>query len=1129
MGNVTSSLIESAIQSSNNEPDSWSDSMTTDSSKLELYRLLREKMADTDGDQKNPNATSGTDDSSSGGAAVSVLAPPAKEPAMMAPKKKFLIGFRGDESGSSGEEAQKATGPSADVVAAVPPTSSSTSAEVARSRSHTVSLPFRNRGPPQTQAEVPRRPLMESRPPADVVRSTVVTDSRGGTPWDSATPALHTDASASTMKSPRTIAIEPSARLSAVGHDVRSAGQIGYLSADRYQQALQQRLTPSGNTAASSSSSSYSPRGTQQHYHRDPAAVMEPGGGGGRQMTQYVRDRRPLMMSDTGLVEPGARHPAPLPPVREPRVVGITPVTTHPVVERQLDRRFFPPAGADRPPQPDRHFAVPPEYWRGEAVVDDPRRKVGARQAPEHREPRMVVGHGDPYVMSMSAQRSVDPYSERSLASSSHYRPADNRSLPPDQATASYPGHSAESARGWAGQHLVPLDSYRHGSGVVEFPTRESRTSRAHYDDARKYPGTEAQTSTAEYGAAADGQYNRHQLREPIAVQSTLEAEPRRPRPAPLQPVEPSVRPRIAGLTHGDPAVYEPSLPQFDSSRYPAEHAYHSSSGSKYELTERSRPVSDGLTQFVPVAEPKPVPRHSPYYPVTTRSSSGTSSVSLGTGSSAGSVRGESAAPRVTLESPLDLTVRKEQAMTAEAFLRRCQQDASQRSSQYTSPGRHTAELQYSGYQWPAAASEGFDPSLDMQQQSSYPRHVVQQPGDAVRQMHSAVGREYPPPPLHLEQADLRRFQQAPGSYPGQQHHRRPDDEATAADPHLMYARREPDPRWAESAARQPGPPMTPSHAGVKPAYWDVTRYATRPLQTNVELSESVANPRSHASTTTMYSGDVGWTGDRSQYGVGAAKATEAEPRTLGPDRRVHEVPLALSPQNVPTTAVSRRTPMVQLLGGKYSPNDILHLCCKVCSSTYGSLRSFRMHFAKAHGQEPTPENFTIQTISDARIQVAAMSQQVQETQLVEGASLRDTDLPPTLQIEESAMAVGRDVPAVRGEFAVAASMKPRSVAEVQPIQKAMASPAVTADPGPVTPVSKPPQDEATKRCGEDRRMKCKKCGQFSTPDLSALRQHVRSIHGAVETSASQWCECGNDTLDPDTGCVIYSTLFIIH
>lgn len=62
----------------------------------------------------------------------------------------------------------------------------------------------------------------------------------------------------------------------------------------------------------------------------------------------------------------------------------------------------------------------------------------------------------------------------------------------------------------------------------------------------------------------------------------------------------------------------------------------------------------------------------------------------------------------------------------------------------------------------------------------------------------------------------------------------------------------------------------------------------------------------------------------------------------------------------------SRRAPGPSILGS-HSPSDILHLQCKVCLLTYGSLRSFRMHFAKVHGLEPLPEHCNISTISGTK------------------------------------------------------------------------------------------------------------------------------------------------------------------
>lgn len=79
---------------------------------------------------------------------------------------------------------------------------------------------------------------------------------------------------------------------------------------------------------------------------------------------------------------------------------------------------------------------------------------------------------------------------------------------------------------------------------------------------------------------------------------------------------------------------------------------------------------------------------------------------------------------------------------------------------------------------------------------------------------------------------------------------------------------------------------------------------------------------------------------------------------------------------------------------GSHSPSDILHLQCKVCGSTYGSLRSFRMHFAKVHGLEPLPEHCNISTISGTK---NAMSKVVPV----------DDNEPPALQRETLPLDVG--------------------------------------------------------------------------------------------------------------------------
>jgi len=1073
MGNVTSDLIETAIQSADNDTDSC----VAHTIEPSISQLLREKMEDIDHDQKNTTVLT-----------TNVTPVPLKEPVMMAPKKKFLIGYRGGtdddpanketvSSETSGVDVSKASSKSLSVLA-----------EVARSRSHTVSLPFRTRGPPQP--EVRRRPVTESKPvdtvsPAVTSGSGIVTavynqlDTPSGPGIQSA--VYPSDVS---VKRPRAQPTATEFSLAVPQLDSRDTrlSPSGCQFVDKREMIQhQQRTMPIVAAAASS----YSLRGSHQYYYRDSTGVLE-ASGSGRQMIQpvlHARDR-PTVMSEPRrrMVEPTIRQ---IPPVSH------TPNTDNPSLERSVDKRILPPCPADFPPlQAVEHcFTTPPEHWK--EVATDDWRKV-RHQVQDHRDPRAAPASIDASYVSPSSY--VEPH--RVAKDHEHnilrqqYTPVEaSHLLPPNQTTS----HSVDLRRGWPGQHT---DGYRHNVNVVDLPGRESRTSQPHYDmHGRKYTSSEAAMSTFDYStppSVSDVQYSRQQPREVQSV-GGLEADHYYRRPTPLQPVEPSVRPRIAGLTHGDPAACELALPQHDSGRYPGEHVYRSG---RYD---RSQPTCDVVTP----SDQKQMRQLSPY-----QSPYRTQSRMLGSGSSVGSFRGESTSC-VRTESPLDLTVKKDQSMTAEAFLRRCH-DSSQLSSQYTSPGRHATELQYSrfpSHPWTSSNSEAFE-SADMRRQdtattgmiiqteSSHPGHVTQWTRDAIKPVRSAM-REYP---VHSE-TDVHRLQQV--SYPQR---RRTDDD----DVQMLYARRDVDPRWDST---QPTASSMPASPVVRPAYWDV-RHATR---AHTDMSQNVSQQRVTASRSDA--SDVIWIGDRSHY-----DAHPAELAAISADRQQHygtEIPATLSPQNVPTAAASRRIPMVQLLGGKYSPNDILHLCCKECGSTYGSLRSFRMHFAKAHGQEPTPENFTIQTISDARIQ--AMSQRARETTLGDNP-------PPTLQIESlnaAATSIGRsgsgsvsiDVEQYkRGEFTMNTQNK-RSVAEVQPMQKKL-SPVVVLDHEPSTPVNKPSLEEAAKRSGEDRRMKCKKCGQFSTQDLSAFRQHVHGSHS--DTSNTLSCAtCSSEVVDSDTGCAI--------
>ncbi len=67
------------------------------------------------------------------------------------------------------------------------------------------------------------------------------------------------------------------------------------------------------------------------------------------------------------------------------------------------------------------------------------------------------------------------------------------------------------------------------------------------------------------------------------------------------------------------------------------------------------------------------------------------------------------------------------------------------------------------------------------------------------------------------------------------------------------------------------------------------------------------------------------------------------------------------------TTIATSRMRGTQALLGNHPIDDILYLKCNICTSTYGSPHSFRKHFNKVHGFEPSNEHVTVRSISAAR------------------------------------------------------------------------------------------------------------------------------------------------------------------
>ena len=244
------------------------------------------------------------------------------------------------------------------------------------------------------------------------------------------------------------------------------------------------------------------------------------------------------------------------------------------------------------------------EYWKD--VAADDWRKVG-QQIPDRGEVRVTAAGQEAYMSVAPRYADTHGTAVDHHGVAQRYIPANSR--PSDQSS----GPPADLPRGgWAVQHLL-TDSYRHGasgSSGMELASRENRAAWQHYDmlqqqHIRKYP-----IPSADYGVS-EIQYDRRQPQEALTVQTVgvLEAQShyRRPtgsHPAPLQPVEPSVRPRIAGLTHGDPSpaavAYEAALPQANSGRYSSEQVPYRSS--RYDAMARPVPA-DAL---VP-SDPKPV------------------------------------------------------------------------------------------------------------------------------------------------------------------------------------------------------------------------------------------------------------------------------------------------------------------------------------------------------------------------------------------------------------------------------------------------------------------------------------------------------------------------------------------
>lgn len=185
---------------------------------------------------------------------------------------------------------------------------------------------------------------------------------------------------------------------------------------------------------------------------------------------------------------------------------------------------------------------------------------------------------------------------------------------------------------------------------------------------------------------------------------------------------------------------------------------------------------------------------------------------------------------------------------------------------------------------------------------------------------------------------------------------------------------------------------------------------------------------------------------------------------------------------------------------GDHPPNDILFLKCSQCTSTYGSLHSFKKHFSKAHGREPTKDDVTIQSISATR---SALEKDLNSVERQD--ALRSLNLLPSNKYYESQIArykttdyEGEGHP---GEFIL------KSEEELLLESKLSKSPS-TPDEDDLTCETSPASEEdkfeeaikIKSEAGEQNTMKCLQCGQeFPTRDWGVFRRHVRAHENPCE------------------------------
>ena len=219
-----------------------------------------------------------------------------------------------------------------------------------------------------------------------------------------------------------------------------------------------------------------------------------------------------------------------------------------------------------------------------------------------------------------------------------------------------------------------------------------------------------------------------------------------------------------------------------------------------------------------------------------------------------------------------------------------------------------------------------------------------------------------------------------------------------------------------------------------------------------------------------------------------------------------------LMPDLIPIKREDVRSPSPTLsksssILGDHPINDILFLKCGLCSSTYGSLHSFKKHFSKAHGGEPSKNDVTIQSISATRRQLELENNNEKQV------ALRELNLLPSNRYYESQISRYK----THGESRCAGIVLN---GKEELYQSQVAEPSFTNQSTGAhfehAPECTPLVNKMTKNKedGDHKSLQCMECGEdFPTRDWGVFRRHVKAHEqpGDQQLRCSVCRQCFND------------------